>query len=456
MPPTRLAIVVSHPIQYYSPWFRDLAEQANLQLKVFYLWDFGVTEKRDPTFGTSFKWDVPLMDGYESCFVPNVARDPGTHHFTGLDNPDLVDTIARWMPDAILLIGYNYKSLLGLIFSSRLRGIPMLFRGDSHELFPSSGWRPMLSRLLRGLIFRRFAKVLAVGSASVDYFRSSGVPLDRIRIVPHCVDNDRFRNAAPQAEADAAEWRRELGIASDATVILFAGKLEEKKRPQDLLEAFLTIQSQSYSERGELKKNSEFGIRNEGEGVGKGGGDSGLRVKVEVEESAGIRNPESSCPLPSTLDHRRMTHAVLLFVGSGHLEKELRRMAGDHLGREVFFAPFQNQSAMPKVYAMGDLIVLPSYGRSETWGLAVNEAMNLARPAIVSSHVGCGADLIEAGVTGWIFKAGDVWDLERCLREALSDPARLKKMGESARVKIGNFSYEVATRGVMAAVRGMK
>ena len=39
----RLAIVASHPVQYYAPWFRHLAATNRLDLKVFYLWDGGGT-----------------------------------------------------------------------------------------------------------------------------------------------------------------------------------------------------------------------------------------------------------------------------------------------------------------------------------------------------------------------------------------------------------------------------
>jgi glycosyltransferase involved in cell wall biosynthesis len=406
---SRLAIVVSHPIQYYSPWFRNLAGRAELDLKVFYLWDFGITEKRDPVFGTSFKWDVPLMDGYESTFVTNVSKDPGTHHFHGLDNPGLVEAISEWNPDAILLIGYNYKSLLQLIFSPRLRKIPILFRGDSHELSPALGWKSKVSRFLRGLIFRRFVRVLAVGTASLEYFQGSGVPRRKIRIVPHCIDNERFRSSATKAREEAQSWKRELGIPEDATVVLFAGKLENKKRPQDLMEAYLQVISR----------------------------------KSKVESLGDV----SSVTLT-----RQSSDSVLLFVGSGPLEGQLKAMAGEHLGRDIFFAPFQNQSAMPRVYAMGDLLVLPSQGRGETWGLAVNEAMNLGLPAIVSSHVGCGPDLIREGKTGWIFQAGDRADLTRCLSEALSDPKQLRVMGDAARDLISGFSFEAASQGVVDAV----
>ncbi len=89
----------------------------------------------------------------------------------------------------------------------------------------------------------------------------------------------------------------------------------------------------------------------------------------------------------------------------------------------VYFAGFQNQSQMPRTYAAGDLLVLPSHGGGETWGLCVNEAMCLGRPAIVSNHVGCGPDLIRPGETGWVFEAGRVDALAAAL------PARLLPTG---------------------------
>src|SRR5262249_25675686 len=100
---SRLAIVLSHPTQYYSPWFRWMAAHTPLDFRVFYLWEFGVTTQLDREFGASFKWDVDLLSGYDHEFVPNVARDPGTHHFGGLNTPALGDRLRAWHPDAVLL-----------------------------------------------------------------------------------------------------------------------------------------------------------------------------------------------------------------------------------------------------------------------------------------------------------------------------------------------------------------
>src|SRR3954471_24324980 len=102
-PAPRLAIVLSHPTQYYSPWFRWIRAHTTLDFRVFYLWDFGVTEQHDRQFGAAFQWDVDLLSGYEHEFVPNVARDPGTHHFGGLRTPPLTARLATWRPTAILM-----------------------------------------------------------------------------------------------------------------------------------------------------------------------------------------------------------------------------------------------------------------------------------------------------------------------------------------------------------------
>ena len=206
-----------------------------MELRVFYLWDFGVKETVDPTFQHSFTWDIPLLDGYKCEFLPNRSKDPGTHHFRGLDNPGAVSAIAGWKPDVILLFGYNYLTHLNLILSPRLRRIPMWIRGDSHDLSRNRNWKSTVGRMLRKVLFRRFECALAVGKANAEYFRNNGLKDDMIVTAPHCVDNERFQSARPQSEKAAAAWKHELGIPEGATVILFAGKIEEKKRPRDLL-----------------------------------------------------------------------------------------------------------------------------------------------------------------------------------------------------------------------------
>jgi glycosyltransferase involved in cell wall biosynthesis len=211
------------------------------------------------------------------------------------------------------------------------------------------------------------------------------------------------------AARQALVWKRELGIPDSHRVILFAGKLETKKRPRDLVSAF---------------------------------GQAGQR------------------------------DTTLLMVGNGELEEELRgkaetlkaemrkrdsRTRGQQQhGARVVFAPFQNQSQMPRTYAAADLFVLPSYGTGETWGLAVNEAMCMGLPVIVSDHVGCAQDLVHPGRNGLVFPAGDVAALAGALREAFADGARLKAWGLASREFIQGYSYEQATQGLLLALAKLR
>lgn len=80
----RLAFIVSHPIQYYVPLYERLARRDDLQIRVFYTWHAGEKPVLDCGFGEPVAWDIPLTRNYEFEPVPNVARDPGTHHFFGL------------------------------------------------------------------------------------------------------------------------------------------------------------------------------------------------------------------------------------------------------------------------------------------------------------------------------------------------------------------------------------
>src|SRR5665647_1236493 len=100
----RLAIVTTHPIQYNAPLFELLSQRKNIEIKVFYTWGESVLqEKYDPGFGKVIQWDIPLLKGYEYEFLKNTADDKGSHHFNGIINPHIIDSIKNYNPDAVLV-----------------------------------------------------------------------------------------------------------------------------------------------------------------------------------------------------------------------------------------------------------------------------------------------------------------------------------------------------------------
>jgi glycosyltransferase involved in cell wall biosynthesis len=246
MPQRRLAIVSTHPIQYYSPVFRALAASDQIELRVFYTWSQAAADGLfDSGFGTEVKWDIPLLDGYQHQFVRNIAKRPGPDHFGGLNTPTLAQEIEAWRADAVLIYTWNSHSHLQALryFKGRL---PVLFRGDSTLIDRRVWWRALLRRLFLTWVYSHVDVAIAVGTHNRSYFAWCGLPLHRIAFAPHSVDTARFAADSARHENLAAQWRQELGIDPEAIVILFAGKLQQKKNPNLLLDTFSQLRNESH------------------------------------------------------------------------------------------------------------------------------------------------------------------------------------------------------------------
>jgi glycosyltransferase involved in cell wall biosynthesis len=386
----RLAIVLSHPVQYYSPWFRYLRAQTNVEFKVFYLWEFGVTPQHDQQFATTFQWDVDLLSGYEYEFVPNIARDPGTHHLRGLNNPTIGKRLAAWRPEAILLFGYHGLTHLRVIGWARCHRVPLLFRGDSHLLGRKK--LPVFTQQLLKIIYRQFAAVTFVGEANQAYFRSLGVPPNRLFSTPHSVNADHFSPTDKTARDTATGLRRALGLSAKR-VMLFAGKFHERKQPVELLQAFLQVAT---------------------------------------------------------------NNDALIFVGDGPVKAQLHALAATRPEICVRFLPFANQSEMPPRYLLADIFVLPSRGAYETWGLAINEAMHLGLPCLVSDVVGCQRDLVIPGKTGWVFPADNFSALAATLSTALrTTPEEMQRFSQAATETMKGYTYQQTSAGLLQALASL-
>ncbi len=327
----KLAVITSHPIQYNAPLFRLLTERKRIDVKVFYTW--GQTKDGlvyDPDFKKEFKWDIPLLDGYEHEFVENISKTPGAGNFSGIDNRDLIERIDRYNPDALLVYGWSFKSHLRVLryFKGRSK---IIFRGDSTLLDETNGvsLKKTARRILLKWIYRHIDVALYTGKANKDYYLKHGIKEFQLYYAAHAVENERFFDADGRYETKAIEWRRELQIPDNALVFLFAGKLEEKKNPALLIDVFKRL------------------------------------ISPDIR---------------------------LLLVGNGLLEQKLKVQAA--ADRRILFLDFQNQQQMPVVYRLGNVFVLPSKGPGETWGLSVNEAMACSRPVIVSDRCGCAAELV--------------------------------------------------------------
>lgn len=372
----KLVIVTTHPIQYNAPWFKLLAQRNKLELKVFYTWSQAAHTVKDKMFERDITWDVPLLEGYAHEFVENVSKDPGSHHFFGIDCPSLLEKITKEAPDAILFFGWRFKSHLRAIrhFNGK---VPIWFRGDSTLLDEKAGFKTQLRRLVLKQVYRYVDKAFYVGQANKDYFLKHGLNESQLVYAPHAVDNDHFTDDDNCAfQKDAKKWRQDLEIAEHQITVVFAGKFENKKQPNVLIDAV-----------------------------------------IEVNKG-------------------RTTPIVLVMIGNGPLEDSLKKKAHHH--RYIKFIPFQNQSQMPIVYRLGSVFCLPSKGPGETWGLAINEAMASSTPVIVTDKVGGAKDMVVEGYNGYSFSSSSPEELKALLKNLSLE--QLQIMAKNAKDHVAKFS----------------
>ena len=299
MNPVRLTIVQTHPVQYNAPWFRYIAANCpEIDLTVLYA-ARPRPDQQGLGFDLAFEWDTPLLDGYHYRLVRD-GRDGdqfGIDQFRGLDVPEIGAVIAETRPDVVLVPGWHSMTFVRALWSARRRGVPALYRGDTHHGMRSAGWRGLAWGVKTRAFLAMYSGYLSVGHRSREYLLAHGAAPTRVLASPHAVDNEWFAaRAAPHlTSAGRANARAACGAGPNDFVVLFAGKLCAQKRPMDAVHAVAALG----------------------------------------------RN------------------AVLVIAGWGGLQGQIQAL-GDRLGVRITWLGFVNQSLMGKVYAASDCLVLPS------------------------------------------------------------------------------------------------
>ncbi|HXH81324.1 MAG TPA: glycosyltransferase family 4 protein [Candidatus Tectomicrobia bacterium] len=385
-----VAHLVSHPIPYFAPLYRELARRPEIDLTVYFYSDASVRDFRDREFGRTVRWDGDLLGGYRWRMLPSARRTGIGEAAHRRPNWDVVRDVMRGGYGVLWVHGHQHLTTWLAVAAARLRGMRVLVRDEQTLLHP----RPFPRSLVRGLALRALysqSSALYIGEANRRHFSRYGMPARRMFAAPYCVDNQRYVAAARALAAERAEVRGSFGIAGDRPVVLFAGKLIPKKQPLLLLEAFARV--------------------------------------------------------------RRDHDCALLFAGDGPLRGDAERLARRLGTPDVHFAGFLNESEMPRAYAAADVFVLPS-NLHETWGLVVNEAMNFGLPVVVSDKVGCAADLVRPGENGYVVRHDDAGALAGAVARLVADAGLRAQFGERSRAIVREYSIERCADGIVAACTG--
>jgi rhamnosyl/mannosyltransferase len=124
--------------------------------------------------------------------------------------------------------------------------------------------------------------------------------------------------------------------------------------------------------------------------------------------------------------------ARLLIGGDGPKRGEWQNLAQQlNVADKIQFLGRIPDEDLPGFYASGDIFVLPSNSRAESFGLVLQEAMAAARPC-VTTELGTGTSwLVQDGINGLVVPPKNPEALAAALASLLADPDKRRQMGQA-------------------------
>lgn len=389
----RIIFLLSHPIQYFSPFFQLMAKDEQIDLMVLYCSDENVKGHIDKGFGVDVKWDIPLLDGYNYRFLKNNSLKPSLFNgFFGLLNFEIFNVLRKERGSFLVIHGWNYATNFLAIIAAKLYGLKLCLRGENplnQELLKSKSILLLRKIFFKYMFFPLFNYFFYIGNQNKQLYKYYGVDENKLIFTPYAVDNERFKSEYEKNFEKKTEIRSELSLPIDKIIVLTSGKYIIKKRPMDLLKAF------------KLLNNNEI---------------------------------------------------ALVFLGEGELRKEMEEYIINNKLNNVFLTGFKNQSEVGKYFASSDIFVLSS-GTGETWGLVVNEAMNFGLPVIVSDLAGSAYDLVIDNENGYRFKCGKIEDLASKIKLLISEKENIVSFGNMSKELITKYSYDLIIHNIKLGLK---
>ena len=365
----KLAVVASHPIQYWASAYRRLEQLKGVELMVFYAAENGAREYFDCEFNQYVKWDVPLTEGYSYHFLrPGHIID--RFSFWSVDAPVIKDRLEEFAPDYILVNGYGQLLSWRAMRFAKRAGARLIYISDSNFLQEQRGWKQTIKKYVLGYFFARVDFFLVTSPRNQQYLNFYGADSDKFLLAPLPTDIEWFAEQVLKVdEDDLDQLRHRHRIDKQQHVLLYVGKLISHKRPDDLVDALAQIKTRN---------------------------------------------------------------VVTIIVGNGPLLKGLRKKVMQMgLESKVRFTGFVNQSSLAKYFVLGDIFVFPS--EREPYGLIASEVLSAGLPIVAADNIGAVGAAIQPEVNALLYPSGDTNSLAGCIDQLLTNPQLLQDLSAGSK-----------------------
>lgn len=140
----------------------------------------------------------------------------------------------------------------------------------------------------------------------------------------------------------------------------------------------------------------------------------------------------------SVLEFNLLQNIKLIIVGSGEEENNLKNLVKEkNLISQIIFEPWLNSEDFEKLIAISDAYIHPA--KSDAFGGGTLHAMAQGVPIIGSDGAGVVVERVANLKNGLIFKAGDQYELSKCIEYFILNRNIISDMGECALKTANNW-----------------
>ena len=365
----KIAFIHNAYIGYRLPFFEKLADLFNIRFFIDYIDPKTMVQKGNFTYNVLRSVQVVKSSTYNITWSPSLPFHllKGKYNlFVGAD------------------IGHPGTFLAFLI--ARLLRKPFILCNEGW--YYNRTFIRSLRQVFLNIIMQNSNAFVVPGIKAKEFLLRCDVDPAKIFIAPNASKPIFGEHIISQSE----ELREELGVR-DKRIVLYLGRLVERKGVEVLIKAFSKVQ-------------------------------------------------------------KKISNSILIIAGEGEERKKLENLCFELKLTNVLFVGYVDEKKKSSYYSIADVFVLPSLNHSgEVWDLVLNEAMLAGKPVISTKAAGASYDLVKNDINGYVVKDGDPEALYKKIEELLRNPEKMKRLGlESKRIVENDFTFDRMIEGFVRAI----
>ena len=317
-------------------------------------------------------FDNDMLSGYQHQFIPNKRWFSRTNGFFAYGSFAIWDYVKN--AEIVVIYGHNFLTFWIAMLAAKLNGTKIVLTTDATYIKANDESGGWKMKLKPVLL-----RFLYNSWANAVFVPSTAA---KLFLITQGINEKNIIITPYVVDEDLIQqiatstniiiFREKIGISTTDIIFVFCAKFIDRKRPMDVIEAFAKIDTKA---------------------------------------------------------------ASLIMIGTGPLLELLQKRVYElGLRNKVIFLGIVKYSELASYYTASNVLVFCS--DHEPYGLPVNEAMICGIPVIVSDRIGARLDLVDEGITGWIYPTANVESLAAIMQHAIDTKENLPRMGKAAQEKM--------------------